>query len=154
MRAGLVFVLVSLVAGATIREWGRAHETRLRDLVDRLTASEDAPPEGFGAAGGAAPESTAAMDARPTRSGVGRKSSALRPASLDPDRATASEWERLPGIGPALAQRIVSDRTARGPFRSADGLLRVRGIGPKILERIRPYLRPVVPASPESLTAN
>jgi competence ComEA-like helix-hairpin-helix protein len=155
MRAGLVFVLVSLLLGSSIREWGRAHETRLRDLVDRLTAAEDAQPGGSGGAGGAPPESTVAPEARPAHSGTDRMGSAVRPAALDPDRATAAEWERLPGIGPTLARRIVADRAARGPFRSGDGLLRVRGIGPKTLERIRSYLLPpAAPAPPESLTAN
>jgi competence protein ComEA len=151
MRAGLVFVLASLILGSSIREWGRAHETRLRDLVDRLAASEDAQPAGSGGAGGVPPESTVAPEARPPQFRTDRKGSVLHPAALDPDRASAAEWERLPGIGPTLARRIVTDRATRGPFRSVDGLLRVRGIGPKTLERIHSYLRP---AAPESLTAN
>jgi competence protein ComEA len=49
----------------------------------------------------------------------------------------------LPGIGPELAQRIVADRQARGPFRRVEDLRRVRGIGPKTLERMRVYLAPL-----------
>jgi competence ComEA-like helix-hairpin-helix protein len=60
---------------------------------------------------------------------------------LDPNRATAEALEELPGIGPALARRIVESRDADGPFRSVEELLRVRGIGPALLERIRPRLR-------------
>lgn len=53
------------------------------------------------------------------------------PASpVDVDRATASELEALPRIGPALAKRIVDDRSARGPFGSLEGFQRVRGVGP------------------------
>jgi len=63
---------------------------------------------------------------------------------LDVDRATGAEFERLPGIGPALAARIIADRSSRGPFSTPEGLLRVRGIGPKTLDRLRPYLRPAV----------
>lgn len=55
-----------------------------------------------------------------------------RPPStpVDIDRATASELEALPRIGPALAKRIVEDRDARGPFGSLEGFQRVRGVGP------------------------
>jgi competence protein ComEA len=74
---------------------------------------------------------------------VARTAAPLALGSLDPERATAADWERLPGIGPALAARIVADRTARGPFAGAAGLARVRGIGPKTVERLRPYLRDV-----------
>lgn len=45
--------------------------------------------------------------------------------------------ETLPGIGPALAARIVAAR----PFHAVDGLLRVRGIGPATLERLRASVR-------------
>ena len=51
--------------------------------------------------------------------------------------ATAAELELLPGIGPALAQRIVADREYRGPFRSLNDLDRVSGIGPRLIERLR-----------------
>lgn len=54
---------------------------------------------------------------------------------IDVDRADAATLERLPGIGPALAARIVADRDARGPFGSPVGLERVRGIGPAMMRR-------------------
>ena len=51
--------------------------------------------------------------------------------------ASAAELEALPGIGPVLAQRIVDHRQANGPFRTAEGLTEVSGIGEGILGRIR-----------------
>ncbi len=63
------------------------------------------------------------------------------PGLLDLNLATAQQLERLPLIGPALAQRIVAHRAAQGPFRTVDSLVRVRGIGPAILARIRDRLR-------------
>jgi len=60
---------------------------------------------------------------------------------LDINAAGAETLQALPGIGPALAERILADREARGPFRAPEDLLRVPGIGPKRWERIRPLVR-------------
>ncbi len=54
--------------------------------------------------------------------------------------ASTEELDTLPGIGPALAQRIVDHRKARGPFTKVDDLQAVKGIGPKLLGRIRDRL--------------
>jgi competence protein ComEA len=59
---------------------------------------------------------------------------------LDVNSATWVEWGQLDGVGDALAHRIVADREQNGPFRSIDELRRVKGIGPKTLERLRPWL--------------
>jgi competence protein ComEA len=59
---------------------------------------------------------------------------------LDINTATAAQLEHLPGIGPALAARIVADRSKHGRFTSVDQLDRVEGIGPKTLEKLKPYL--------------
>lgn len=62
------------------------------------------------------------------------------PVKLNPNTANADLLQTLPGIGPALAARILEDRAKNGPYKSAADLRRVRGIGPKILERMSPYL--------------
>jgi competence protein ComEA len=62
---------------------------------------------------------------------------------VDVNAADWPEFMQLPGIGEKLAHRIVDTRKASGPFVDADDLRRVRGIGPKTLEQIRPYLRPM-----------
>ncbi|MGQ9684419.1 MAG: helix-hairpin-helix domain-containing protein [Anaerolineae bacterium] len=54
--------------------------------------------------------------------------------------AAVGELESLPGIGPALAARIVEDRIANGPYTTVDDLMRVRGIGAATLDKIRPYV--------------
>jgi competence protein ComEA len=51
--------------------------------------------------------------------------------------ATAQELEALPGIGPALAGRIVEYRTAHGPFRGIEEIKNVSGIGEKVFEEIK-----------------
>lgn len=69
---------------------------------------------------------------------VGSDKEAPAPAQgVDLNRATADELESLPGIGPALARRIVQDREAFGRFLDPADLLRVPGIGPAILARVR-----------------
>lgn len=51
--------------------------------------------------------------------------------------ATAKELEELPGIGPTLANRIVSYREKNGPFKSIEDLMKVSGIGEKRFESIK-----------------
>jgi competence protein ComEA len=60
---------------------------------------------------------------------------------VDLNTATAAELELLPGIGPALASRIIEHRRANGPFKSVDQLDDVKGIGPRTLERLRPLVK-------------
>jgi competence protein ComEA len=66
---------------------------------------------------------------------------AAAPAStagpLNVNTASAAELETLPGIGPALAERIVEYRGQHGPFASVEALLDVSGIGPAKLDAIR-----------------
>lgn len=54
--------------------------------------------------------------------------------------ATAAELDRLPRVGPKLAQRIVDYRTAHKGFKSLDELRNVKGCGAKVLEGMKPYL--------------
>lgn len=60
---------------------------------------------------------------------------------VDINRAGPDELRTLPGVGPVLADRIVEDRAARGSYRKPEDLLRVRGIGPALLERLRARIR-------------
>ncbi|MBP2435661.1 helix-hairpin-helix domain-containing protein [Microbacterium amylolyticum] len=62
-------------------------------------------------------------------------------AAIDLNSADAGALETLPGVGPALAERIIAWRTAEGRFESVDDLLMVSGIGPKVLEGLRERAR-------------
>jgi len=62
---------------------------------------------------------------------------------VDVNRANWPELIQLPAIGETLARRMILERTENGPFRNLDELTRVRGIGLRTLERIRPYLLPI-----------
>jgi competence ComEA-like helix-hairpin-helix protein len=63
----------------------------------------------------------------------------LTPVSIN--HADISDLDDLPGIGPALAYRIVEFRTARGGFRELTDLKKVKGIGDKMFSKILPYIK-------------
>lgn len=67
---------------------------------------------------------------------------------IDINRASLGDLETLPGIGPALAQAIVTTRLERGPFFSVDELVEVAGIGVATLERLRPLVVTEPPDAP------
>ena len=86
---------------------------------------------------------TRAADSRHrTTSGRPRRRAVHPPdASVDVNRADAGELAAVPGIGRAIAQRIVELRRREGAFASLDELLDVAGMTQSRLERARPYLR-------------
>ena len=59
---------------------------------------------------------------------------------VDPNSSPADSLELLPGIGPVLAERIVSYRQSH-QFENEVDITEVYGIGPKLYERIKPYLK-------------
>src|SRR5467141_1234783 len=59
---------------------------------------------------------------------------------VDLDHAEVSDITRLPRVGPALAQRIVTWRSEHGPFGSLSRLDSVSGVGPKLLDAILPFV--------------
>lgn len=59
---------------------------------------------------------------------------------IDINTATARELAFLPGVGSAVAGRIVEYRQEKGPFRSPEELTAVSGIGPAVLEKMLPYI--------------
>jgi competence protein ComEA len=60
---------------------------------------------------------------------------------IDPNAADADTLCLLPRIGPGIAQRIISDRDANGPFQDAPDLARVSMVGEKTVAALEPWVR-------------
>jgi competence protein ComEA len=74
----------------------------------------------------AAPEAEAKPAAAPTH-------------TIDLNTASVEQLTEVPGIGQTLAERIVEFRQKEGPFRSVEDLMKVRGIGEKSFEKMKPW---------------
>lgn len=62
---------------------------------------------------------------------------------VDVNRAEWAELVQLPGVGPILANKLIAERETNGSFNGVEDLRRVDGIGPRTLERMKPYLLPL-----------
>ena len=127
-RRGATLVVVLFVIGTLhdLWQWWRGGSVPAPPVAADVSGSRSAMRAAPGDASGGAPAGTDTAAAVAPRAGP-----------VDLNRADAAELDRLPGIGPVLARRIVEHRAQHGPFRSADELLAVRGIGPRLLERLQ-----------------
>ena len=111
-------------------------------LLDRFLPADETPLLPAGAGVPAVNADGAGEGTVPTRAAP----RAVFTGRLDVNTAPADSLELLPGIGPALARRLVADRAARGPYLVAGDLERVSGIGPRIAARLAPRLRFAMPS--------
>jgi competence ComEA-like helix-hairpin-helix protein len=169
-KALLYFALVALLgAGVQLREASKAPRrtpAEERELRNQLLAAERAAraAERKGAApkgktsraksSRGAGKGTADGAAAPPPGASPPPAAASRPAAppfpIDVDRATAADLQRLPGIGPALAGRIVANRDSFGAFGSIEALDEVKGIGPAMIGKIGPLVTFSGPRRPVS----
>lgn len=84
-------------------------------------------PSGTGGSGGSAGHGGSGGDRHADNAG----------GPVDINTADAATLQNLPGIGPALAERILTHRDQHGPFTAVDDLMAVSGIGPATLTRLR-----------------
>jgi competence ComEA-like helix-hairpin-helix protein len=69
---------------------------------------------------------------------AGKKKPPAQPININ--TANSEQLQQVPGIGPAIADKILQMRKSYGPFKSVDDLLAIRGLGAKRLEKMRKYL--------------
>ncbi len=125
-RKALLFFSVVLVLGASTRAYRSLHSQSPADAGARSALERQIK---------AADSARRAALRKPKRE---RKQRAPpKPVGpLDLDVASEKEIEGLRHIGPTLAKRIIADRDSFGPFGSIDGLMRVKGIGPSMVEKL------------------
>lgn len=124
--------LDQLNLAAVLRDGDRVLVPRRAQTPPPPRSTGEAPPRRRASAGPPRPAGPARHAERPA-------GAPARPVNVN--TASADELERLPGVGPVLARRIVHDRQTRGPFRRVEDLERVRGIGPGLVRRLRPLVR-------------
>jgi competence ComEA-like helix-hairpin-helix protein len=116
----LVLLVAAAAAGLAVREWRTAYP----ELADRLEQLDRQHPNAT----------------EPPREVRTPREATTSERPLDLNRATPDELTTLPGVGLALALRIVQARETGGLFASVDDLRRVKGLTVTRLERLRPLL--------------
>lgn len=89
---------------------------------------------------GAKPSKSAAKGERGSRSGSGKLTDPSQ-GMININKAGDEELQRLPGIGPAMAGRIIAYRQESGSFQTPEDLMQVSGIGEKKFARMKPFVK-------------
>ncbi len=100
-----------------------------------LSQGESGPPQA--ASGGQSCEGQSCTSAEGGVAGSDTEGQGL----VNINTANATQLTQLPGVGPAIAQKIIDYRTANGPFTSVDDLTKVPGIGAAKLAQIKSHAR-------------
>lgn len=117
-RLVLIFAVAALAVGAAVKAWrGERAPTAPRPAEVEFDLASSKPP----------------LDA-------GALAAAIAPEKINVNTADAEALRKLPGVGPYYAGRIVAYRDEHGPFEKPEDLTAVRGIGPKTVEKLRPYV--------------
>jgi DNA uptake protein ComE-like DNA-binding protein len=130
-QKALMFLGAIAVLGAGVRvvRAGRPAATATQPALEQQARAADSARH--------APAGKRRKQVSPTREPVQQASAATVPRSrLDLDVATAVQIDSLPGMSPTLSKRIVADRIVNGPFSRIQGLRRVKGVSPKLVQRI------------------
>lgn len=117
-RLVLIFLVAALAVGAAVKAW----------RGERAPAAPRPTEVEFDLASPKPPLDAAAL------------AKAIAPKKINVNCADVAELCKLPGVGACYAGRIVKYRDAHGPFERPEDLAAVRGIGPKTVEKLRPYV--------------
>src|SRR6185295_7053219 len=93
-----------------------------------------------------------AQQAAPPKPPKPAASSAAAPTATTPlnvNTATSAELEKLPGVGPAMALRIVDYRQKNNGFKKIEDLMQVKGIGEKTFLKLKPLITIAPPKTSE-----
>jgi competence ComEA-like helix-hairpin-helix protein len=125
-RKALLFFSVVLVLGASNRAYRSLHSRSPADASARTALERQIK----------AADSARKAGLRKPKREKKQKAPPKPVGPLDMDVATEKEIEALRHVGPTLARRIIADRDSLGPFGSMEGLTRVKGIGPSMVEKL------------------
>ena len=84
---------------------------------------------------------SSAKTAGGAKGGKGGKLSDPAQGTVNINTANAEELQRIPGIGPAMAERILDFRKQNGKFTAPEDMLQISGIGEKKFARMQPFIR-------------
>lgn len=108
-------------------------QVNVPELIPTATLAPPATPAPT--AGPSPPSPTPAKPSAPGASG--NTTSASTGGKININTATAAELDRLPRVGPAIAQRIIDYRTTHGPFAQIEDIQNVKGIGPATFNQMK-----------------
>ena len=131
-QVAVLFLSGSLLVGTGIALVER-HDPAALEEFHVIKGAVEVPP---------AQESAAAVEdpsAHPDAADSADGSSPAVASAVAVNRATLSQLQTLPSVGPRTAARIVLYRDSNGPFRTLDELVKVKGIGSATLEKLRPF---------------
>jgi competence protein ComEA len=97
----------------------------------------------------AAPLAAGASQAASQGAGQTGSQTTPAPTPVNLNTATAAELEKLPGVGPAVAARILEYRQKAGGFKKIEDLMNVRGIGERTFLRLKPLVTIAPPKTSE-----
>ena len=128
----MLFLLVTLVAGAAVLSYQKYNPAFAPELLQRnfpeAKSKISASQPNLSFSNSVPKVSTVSKDIFPPN------------GKLNLNTAVQEELERLPGIGPALAKRVIDYRYEKGGFDSVEEIMEVKGIGKKIFAEIKGYL--------------
>lgn len=170
--AGILLYLLLHSGQQGIPGWQPVNESLRATLAISGEAASSPPPSLTGAAG-SKPGDTSAVPGVPsadspaaapalTQAGADSPAATSAPAPsdaslgvslMDLNAATAAELDGLPGIGPSKARAIVDFRDSRKGFRSVEELLEVKGIGPKLYDKLRVLVKVEIQAGSTARSA-